>query len=160
MGSEVSGGRRADDYDNGNETGGGFARQCGVARSFGHGSQHDICTVAGHDSARRLGQLLQAQTVAERCGHECRSAEIHAGSRSADAAGFAGGLESVSEVAIAEFSGEFAIGPVRRGRFRIQRQIPCGHQRDEAALEALRGIQRSTSGGSAGKKICGEIFSA
>ncbi len=64
--------------------------------------------------------------LADRCRHERRSAEVHAGSRSADAAGFAGGLEDVPEVAAAEFSGEFAVGAVRRGRFRLQRQVSCG----------------------------------
>jgi hypothetical protein len=73
---------------------------------------------------------------------------------------FAGGLESVFEVASAGLDSGFPFGALRGGRFRVQGKIPKRHQRDEAALEALCGVDRSASGRSAGKKVCREIFSA
>ena len=45
-------------------------------------------------------------------------------------------------------------------RFRVQWKISKRHDRDEAALEALRGVHRSTPWRSSRSKVCGEIFPA
>ena len=59
-----------------------------------------------------------------------------------------------------EFSREFAFRAVRRGKFRLQRKVSERRDRDEAALEAVRGVRRPPARRPARTEVCGEIFSA
>ena len=142
MGPEICGGRLADGHGDGDQTRRGLTRQRCPARSRVHRSQLHLRAVAGDGPALRLGRLLPAQAHSHRRRPERRPAQVHAGIRPPAATDFARRLEGLSEVAAVEFGREFSFRAIRRGKFRLQRKVSQRRDRDEAALEALRGIRR------------------
>ena len=68
------------------------------------------------------------------------------------------GLESVFEVATIQFRREFAFGSLRGRELCLQRKIPGRHNRDEAAVETLRRIDRPVPGRGLGQKYVEKYF--
>ena len=136
-----------------------LARQRGAAGPEGHGPQDIVRGPPEADSPLRLDGVCAAGGPDARRRQRDRTA-FPGGGQPPALRHAPGRLEDLSEVAAARLGRAVAVGRVRPRELRFQRRLPAGREGDQAALEALRGVDGPSSRRGAREEVRREVLPA